>query len=135
MSSFTEATFKKVYLPDGSPKRRGGRQVYAIRGADGQGMRYDIGFLGSGMSVHVPEGFETDGPSAPIWVIPFMPIGRMIKASAVHDMLREDARFTLLETDLVFLAAMETEGTPVVVRWAAFNAVRLNRSRTQHQPA
>ncbi|MES2086549.1 MAG: hypothetical protein V4514_19885 [Pseudomonadota bacterium] len=57
----------------------------------------------------------------------------MVKSSAVHDMLREDLRFTKLETDAYFLMAMETEGTPLLVRWAAYRAVRLNGSRAAHQ--
>ena len=134
MSSFTEASFEAVYLADGSSKLRGGRQVYKIRGADGAGLRWDVGYLGSGLGVHVPEGFETDGPSAPLWLLPLLPVRRMVKASAVHDMLREDVRWTKLETDAIFLMAMETEGTPLWARVLAYKAVRLNRSRTGHQP-
>lgn len=132
MSSFTEASFEAVYRPDGSPKLRGGRQVYKIRGVDGQGLRWDVGYLGSGFSVQVPEGFETDGPSAPVLLLPFLPVTRMVKASAVHDMLREDVRWTKLETDAIFLMAMETEGTPLWARVLAYRAVRLNGSRAPH---
>ncbi len=136
MSSFTEARFEPVYLPGGRRKKRSGRPVFAIRGAAGDGLRYDIGFLGSGLSVFVPEGFETDGPSDPTGVLQLLGVApTMMRASAVHDMLREDLRFTKLQSDAVFLMAMETEGTPPIWREAAFNSVRLNQSRSKHQPA
>lgn len=132
MSSFTEATFEKVVLANGKPKLRNGRQVYAIRGSNGNGFYYDIGKLGSGLRVHVPEGFETDGPSAPALILWAMPTKHMVKSAAIHDMLREDLSFTLLECDVIFLAAMEAEKTPVVWRELAFAAVRTNTSRTKH---
>lgn len=136
MSSFTEARWERVYLPDGRPKTRGGRAVFAIRGVAGDGLRYDIGWVGSGLSVHVPEGFETDVVSDPTGVLALVgATRRMIKASAVHDCLREDLRFTKLQSDAVFLMAMETEGTDPLWREVAFNAVRLNGSRAQHQAA
>jgi hypothetical protein len=134
VSSFTEARWERVYLPDGRPKTRGGRPVFAIRGAGRDGFRYEIGFVGSGLSVHVPEGFETDVVSDPTGVLALVgATRRMIKSSAVHDCLREDLRFTKLQSDAVFLMAMETEGTDPLWREVAFNAVRLNQSRTQHQ--
>lgn len=126
MSSFTEATFEET------GKKIGGRKVYRIKGRDGMGLRYYIGFEGSGQSVHVPEGFLTDGPSAPPFLRWLLPVGKMVKAAAVHDMLREDDRYSLIECDAIFLMAMQAEGTPALWREAAFAAVRTNSSRTKH---
>ncbi len=121
VSSFTDATFE----PTG--ERRAGRALYRIV----EGMRFDIGFLGSGLSVWVPPGFVTDGPSVPVWLRWALPVGRMIKAAAVHDCLREDLRFSKLEGDAIFLTAMRAERTPVWLRELAFVAVRLNGSRAR----
>lgn len=118
MSSFTRALFE----PTG--ETRGGRAVWRC-----EGFRYDIGFLGSGLAVVVEEGFETDGPSVPFWAAPFIPVGAMVKSAAVHDKLRADLRFSQLETDLIFHAAMEAEGTPWLAREVAAIAVRFNHNR------
>lgn len=126
MSSFTEATFEDSGLTVGT------RKFYRIKGRDGNGFFYHIGYVGSGVTVHVPEGFLTDGPSAPPLLRWLLPVGKMVKASAVHDMLREDERYTLIECDAVFLMAMQAEGTPALWREAAFAAVRTNSSRTKH---
>ena len=134
MSSFTEATFEPVHLADGRLKTRAGRPVYRIKGAAGNGFDFEIGFLGSGIRIHVPEDFETDGPSVPLPVKKILPVARMMKASALHDRLREDTRFTKLEGDCAYLIAMEAEDTPEWAREAAFSAVRLNRSRSKHNP-
>ena len=119
MSSFTEARFE----PTG--ERRQGRKLYRVVG----GFDFDIGYLGSGLRVRVPAGFLTDGPSIPIAFRWALPTNRMVKASAVHDMLREDRRFSKLEGDAIFLTAMQVEGTPAWLREIAFLAVRLNGSR------
>lgn len=119
MSSFTRATFE----PTG--QTRLGRAVYAAA----ETFWYEIGFLGSGLRVEVAKGDRTDGPSVPFWALPVFPVGRLIKASAVHDKLRADLRFTKLEGDAIFLAAMQAEGAPAWQREVAFLLVRLNRNR------
>lgn len=137
MSSFTDARWEPARLSDGRPKKRGGRQVYRIKGADGDGFYYEIGYRGSGLRVHVKEDFETDGPSIPgvvRWLVPPSVIEKSLKSAAVHDKLREDDRFTPLECDCVFLMAMQAEGTPNYWREQFFRAVRTNNSRARANP-
>jgi hypothetical protein len=121
MSSFTRALFE----PTGTTRE--GRIVWRAAAP----FRFDIGYLGSGLSIEVPAGFETDGPSIPWWLAPIARAGSMVRASAVHDRLREDLRFTKLEGDAIFLTALAAEGVPAWRREIAFLAVRLNRNRTR----
>lgn len=121
MSSFTRADF------EATGEKRNGRKLYRIVG----GFTFDIGYLGSGLSIQVPDGFVTDGPSMPWIARKLLPTRTMTKASAVHDLLREDLRFSKLEGDAIFLTAMQAEGTPVWLRELAFLAVRLNNSRAR----
>jgi hypothetical protein len=119
MSSFTRAVFE----PTG--ETRAGRIVWRAAEA----FRFDIGFVGSGLSIDVPAGFETDGPSVPWWLAPVAKAGGMVRAAAVHDRLREDLRFSKLDGDAIFLTALEAEGVTAWRRELAFLAVRLNNSR------
>lgn len=131
MSSFSDARWVPTEL------KEGGRTIYAIRGADGDGFRFYIGFKGSTLYVHVPEGFLTDGPSIPgvvRWMIPKSVIERTLKSSAVHDLLCEDPRFDRLTADAVFLTAMKAEGTPAFWREVFFRAVRTNKSKARRNP-
>lgn len=121
MSSFTEATA----IDTG--ERRNGRKLFRYA----EGFRFDIGYLGSGLSVTVPPGFVTDGPTVPAWLARILPMHTIAKSAAVHDLLREDLRFSKLEGDAVFLTAMAAEGAPVWLRELAFVAVRLNQSRAR----
>lgn len=135
MSSFTEATFERI------PEQRDGRDQFRVTG-----LRFYIGYEGSGLCVVVPDGFLTDGPSVPSWVftlVNLLPrrvqrgigLDRIVKSSAVHDCLREDARFTSkLATDMIFATAMESERAPYWIRLVAYFAVRMNTSRENHQP-
>jgi hypothetical protein len=146
LSSFTAAKFEPVILPNGKQKTREGRKVFRVLGADGDGMRFHVGFPGSGISVHVPEGFETDGPSIPTlqseglaaalglitWVVPQSARNRAMKASAVHDLLCEDPRFERAAADGEYWVAMSAEGTPRFWRWVFFRAVTLNKSKERH---
>ncbi len=135
MSSFTEATFEQVLLPDGSPKLRRGRKVFAVRGRDGDGFVYEIGYLGSGLQVKVAEGLETDLGSDPTGVLDLTGVALYaVKSFALHDALRENGLFTKLATDAIFLMAMEAEEVPPMYRELIFAAVRTNNSRTRHNP-
>lgn len=130
MSSFTRARF--VAVPG---KKREGRQVYRIEGDGEYGFTFYIGYEGSTLWVHVPEGFETDGPSIPAWARPTIPksaVERAMKSAAVHDLLREDPRFSAADADAVFWAAMTAENTPSFWRWVFFNAVISNGSKERH---
>lgn len=137
MSSFSEARHEKL-----------GHGLYRIVSADGRGMWFYIGDPAKWQGVLVPEGYVTDGPSIPSWLkfllsLVFLKdwvIGCLLKASAVHDLMREDRQFALIEADCYFLVAMRTDqknwSGP---RWAqdllremSFIAVRFNRSRLIH---
>lgn len=122
MSSFTEAVFE----PAG--KTYEGRPVWRAAEA----FTFEIGFLGSGLKIEVPKGFETDGPSIPWWLARWVNSGSMVRSAAVHDKLREDLRFSKLEGDAIFLTAMAAEGVGKVLRELSFLAVRLNNSRVNH---
>lgn len=128
-------------------KKREGRKVWRIKGAHGDGMHFQIGYDGSSLSVHVPENFETDGPSIPTTsspglllklvglaakIIPQSAINRAMKAAAVHDCLCEDPRFERSAADGEFWVAMSAEGTPATWRWVFFNAVITNGSKERY---
>ena len=120
MSAFTEATF----TPTG--RRRGGRELFRI-----DGLAFDIGRKGSGQTIRVPDGFETDGPTIPAWAWRLIPTERLVKWAALHDFMRERLGYTKLTGDAIFLSAMEAEGTPAWLRWPAFLAVLANNSRAR----
>lgn len=131
MSSFTAAAWE----PTGEKDE--GRPLYAIRGAEGDGFDFYIGYKGSSLWVHVPEGFLTDGPSIPSivrWAIPKSVIQATLKSAAVHDLLCEDPRFERHEADAIFLTAMYAEGTPSFWREVFFQAVRTNKSKARRNP-
>jgi hypothetical protein len=120
VSSFTRATFT-----DTKRKNRAGRKVYV---AD-QDFYFEVGYLGSGIRIPVSKGCETDGASVPRWLMWAVKPESMIKAATVHDLMRRDTRFSLIECDAMFLVAMEAERVAPWLREAAFLAVRANISR------
>ena len=121
MSAFTQA----LLTPTGATRE--GRAVYRVV----NGFTFDIGYLGSGLAVTVPAGFESDGPSAPSWALRVVDVGAFIRSAIVHDMLRQDLRFTKLDGDAIFLTAMQAEGVTPWQRELIFLAVRLNNSRAR----
>ena len=89
---------------------------------------YDIGRLGSGDTVTVPAGFDTDLASVPWFARAFIPIsGRVAKPALVHDFMLStgDAR-----ADDVFAEALRVAGVGRATAWLMVQAVRL-RSRTR----
>ena len=120
MSAFTEATFTPV------GQTRAGRALYRV-----DGLAFDIGRKGSGITIRVPNGFVTDGPSIPAWAWRLIPTERLVKSAALHDFMRERLGYTKLTGDAIFLSAMEAEGTPAWLRWPAFLAVLANNSRAR----
>ncbi len=120
MSSFTSASFHELGID-----RKSGRKLYRTETA----FTFDIGYLGSGLTVRVPAGFVTDGASVPRWMYRWRFIRDMLPAAAVHDLMRQDLRYSKLAGDAVFLTALSALGTPPIVRELAFIAVRLNNGR------
>lgn len=128
MSSYTAAEFEDTGT------RVQGRRVYR----NVRQFYYAIGREDSPLKVRVPKGFLTDGPSLPRWALQLLPSGykaRLMKPCAVHDVLREDPTYSLLESDAVFLMAMETSGFGALEAHAAFLLVRFNTSRMKHNAA
>ena len=119
-STFTAANFEPLIVFDpatgiGQEKTREGRRLHRVKGAEGNGFYFHVGFNGSGLAVHVPEGFVTDGPSIPgwcRWLVPKAAREQAMKSAAVHDRLCEDPQFTRPEADVHFLIAMYAERTP-----------------------
>jgi Protein of unknown function (DUF1353) len=89
---------------------------------------YEVGGLGSGVPITVPEGFITDWASIPRFAQLFIPkdVGR--RAAVVHDYLYsthgEYGRWTRKECDRVFLEAMACLEVPWVARHIMYVAVR-----------
>lgn len=130
MSSFTEASWATI-----PGKTREGRQVFRVKGRDGDGLWFFIGFKGSGLAVHVPENFETDELSIPGvlgWAVPKRIKQKAVKSSAVHDLLCEDPRFSRADADAQFWAAMAAEGVPYFWRKILFDAVTTNNSKERY---
>lgn len=137
MSSYTRSTWRKV-----------NKRQYRVYGEAGQGTTFYVGYPGSGRGVYIPEGFLTDGPSMPPWarfVLKLLGVHGwivecLLKASLVHDFMRESREFTLIESDAYFLIAMEADRknwrgprwATALLRDVAFSLVRMNRSRVQH---
>lgn len=145
MSSYTRARL----VPTGTSAD--GRPQFRVAGAAGDGMWFYVGAPDSGVGVHVREGFLTDRASWPGWLrrlLAFLGLAWLVrwvdacltKAAIVHDRLREDLAFALVDCDALFLVALKADlPTWSGPRWArvalselAFACVRLNRSREQH---
>lgn len=123
MSAFTDARFE----PTGD--RVNGRAIFRAVG----GFRFYVGYVGSSLHVDIPDGFLTDGVSAPVWVLKLLPIKvlhAMAKPACVHDLLREDLRFSKFDGDVQFLVAMKTAKVPWPIMWAAFFLVLGNNNRS-----
>lgn len=126
MSSFTRAEFERV-----EGKERGGRPVYRAKTA----FSFYIGNPETGCTIGVPAGFETDFASIPAWIGRLLPrwIAKALsKSAALHDRMREDMQFNLIDCDALMLVAMRADKVPSWLRWATFFAVRTNKSRVQH---
>lgn len=122
MSSFTEAGF----TPTDHVSDEGAPMVSV------DGLRFDIGAKDSGLTVIVPDGFLTDGPSLPrafLWLRPRLPLTRMMKSAAVHDVLRKNLGVSKWFGDAVFREALEVEGNAPWFCWLCWLAVSFNFSR------
>ncbi len=79
MSSFTAPLILEALASE-----RGGRGEFRVY----LPFSYDVGFLGSGDTITVPAGFDTDLASIPWYARAFIPIsGRMAKPALLHDWL------------------------------------------------
>lgn len=129
---------------NGKAKKREGRPVYRFHG-DGEYLGKGVYLLlGWNISVHMPEGFESDLASRPTLSNPglflklvgllLMPVPDSWWATAAlsagfHDVLCEHPEVPRPTADGIFWAAMHIEGTPSLWRDALFRAVTFNRSK------
>ena len=132
MSSFTQAKFERVVDANGRhAKNKAGRYLWRVCEA----FYWELGFEGSGNRIWVPKGFVTDGPSIPpalAWLIPRGVTERAMLSACVHDMLREDDRYSLEDGNEIFRFCMIAEGTPAFWREVFYHAIQFNKSRTKH---
>ncbi len=99
----------------------GGRSIYRLL----EPLVYDIGAEGSGFTVRVEAGNETDFASVPRFLFPiFPPTGKYNKAAVIHDDLYRRG-FSKVVSDAVFLDAMECLGVPWWQRTMMYLAVRV----------
>lgn len=126
MSHFTGGGLALIHWDYGK-----GRPLYRLA-AD---LTLHIGYEGSGLSLTARKGFETDLGSDPTGVLDMVGIApAAARAFVIHDLLCENALFTRLEADAIFLIAMEADGVPEAWRELIFAAVRTNKSRARHNP-
>ncbi len=114
MSSFTSDLLVKVLADE-----RNGQGLFEVA----QPFTFDLGFLGSGESITVPAGFQTDFASIPWFARWLFPIsGKVAKAALLHDymLLLNDPR-----ASDAFAQALEAAGVGKVRRWIMVTAVRL----------
>jgi hypothetical protein len=139
MSSYTEARHQNI-----------GGGLYCIV-SDPPGMWFYVGNPSTGLGVLIPDGFITDGPSFPYWLrILLHLVGLrtwvtdcLLKASAIHDRMREDRQFSLIESDCYFLIALKADQKNWLgpgwacdlLRELAFLGVRTNRGRLVRNPS
>lgn len=86
---------------------------------------YEVGDVGSGDKIRVPEGFMTDLGSVPqiFWnLIP--PIGKPLRGYVLHDWLYAKQDRSRAKCDGVLLEAMEVAGVFLAKRWTIYLGVR-----------
>jgi len=105
MSSFTDELIVEP-MPDG-------RKWKLIKEFD-----YDIGFEGSGDTIHVPAGFVTDFASVPFifWSL-LPPWGKYGKAAIIHDFCYQSHCRCRAMSDYIFKEAMGILNVP---KWKIF---------------
>lgn len=143
MSRFTaHAALQAREDCDGRPLLKGGRCTWRLTAA----LPYEVGAEGSGETIIVPAGAETDLASIPsfAWSIGFPPDGPWLKAAIVHDFLYRsrgacvhDGRvwrtrlepYDRKESDRVLKEAMAVLGVGGFERAVIYNAVRLGGAK------
>lgn len=122
MSSFTDPLVLVALASE-----RGGRGEFELF----LPFSYDVGFLGSGETITVPAGFNTDLASIPWFARPFVPIaGRMAKPALLHDFLLETGDPRAHD---VFAEALTVARVPSLTRRLVLMAVRIWNRHSPHQ--
>ncbi len=117
MSSFTTPLeYRVVPGPEGS-----GKVWYWLK----EPFSYEVGELGSGLTLTVPATFVTDLASVP-WPLRlvFKPDGPWAKAAVIHDFLYDKGLVSRWMADRIFLEGMKVLKINVVVRLSFYAAVR-----------
>lgn len=85
---------------------------------------YDVGYEGSGDTVHVPPKFMTDFASVPrlFWVF-FPQWGKYGNAAVIHDWGYWSQERSKKQTDLIFVEGMKVLGVGVLARYLLFLGV------------
>jgi len=87
---------------------------------------YEVGKIGSGDEIKVPEGFITDFASIPRSFWSFLPPwGKYGKAAIVHDYLYDTAIRTRKDSDSIFLEIMKNSSVNTFIRYIIYYSVRM----------
>lgn len=114
MSSFTDPL-----LLEAMPEEREGRGLFRLLAP----FQYEIGELGSGKIVRVPQGYVTDLCSIPWFARAFLPMsGRVAKPALLHDWLMDLGDERAAD---VFNEALQVAGVKPTTRKIMVAAVRL----------
>lgn len=86
---------------------------------------YEVGKIGSGDKIKVPEGFITDFATIPRPFWSFLPPwGKYGKAAIVHDYLYDNAIRARKESDQIFLEIMRNSDVNTLIRYIIYYSVR-----------
>ena len=98
-----------------------GKPVYKLY----QSLTFEYKVNGGGLSITVPEGFETDFASIPriFWSI-MPPTGRYSRAAVLHDYLYHLPNCSRFLADSLFRESMKQRGVPLWKRLVIFYSVR-----------
>lgn len=132
MSQFTNFEASQNLLKHSYASQLLGREHWVVT----QGFEYYIGETGSTSYVYIPQGYLTDGASAPLWISRIVPpMGSYGAAAIVHDYLCEyltvqtatgERGITRAQGDAIFYDAMRVLGVPLWKRLVMYSAVRLH---------
>lgn len=117
MSSFTTPlAYRAIVPPAGEPE-----DIYVLT----EPFTYEVGELGSGLTLTVAAGFITDLASVP-WPLRllFRPDGAYAKAAVIHDFLYDRGLVSRWMADRIFLEGMKVLKVHAVVRLGFYVAVR-----------
>ena len=114
MSSFTEPLILEAL-----PSTRQGRGEFLVH----KEFHYDVGFKGSGDTITVPAGYNTDLCSVPWFARAFIPLaGKLAKPALVHDWLLEQGEARAHDVFDEALGVMRVKPT---TRWLLVKSVKL----------
>ena len=84
-------------------------------------INWDVGYKQSGLTISVPAHFPFDGASSPwfSWLVIRPEDPRVMVASAIHDYLYREMKFSRIVADAIFYNVMRENNFP---RWRAIVA-------------